>query len=633
MDKASDWLNYLTAPSASPVADLPSPERLVMVAVLDDGSTANLGAAQHYPASGVYRMSEGGLEVSESARDGDGTFVTDSGRYRVLTHQEHTALKRDEAARAAREAAKAIAPPPAATTTVLRASTSLSALTIKPASVGCAAHAQMATVIAIGPSHIQLALTRIKPLIEIARSNHNYVTVVVLGVQNELEAEAALTTPTPRLLLAGANELEALRSRKATGTVRAYLREAVLVGLVPGSGKGYDDDGLNGVWCLPSASVSLDGSLGAIEPRGDKTMAKWQLAINTQWRDWYMRYDRQSTTLDDQDNVLMRAYTSFPKAPRHPPVSQLPRWSTVLLATGSGPAFGTVDHTILWRDGRSPSELWPCPCERWATTGSHAGSPYWAVASWCTNTQGALRTPAPLPDVQLTLDDLQYDVWTTLATLAVIKHGGVEGSPSRRLQQLSGVLGPVVLAGRANNEPMRVSWWTPSEGTPVLMLLPEAYVQIALIDYDSKRTTGQGQALLCSQGFLVLANADEVPIEFAGVTASELDGERAAFGPRLWSMRGTPPDPALPELHEAPAPRGGLVSYRTQTDADADCTRGLLDPGVRVGTSPTHSVFYTKTTSDDQLSGLRVRWTVADRPTLDVDTFEGGQQLAYERVR
>lgn len=542
------------------------------------------------------------------------------------SQQEHTALKRGEAARAVREASNAIESPPAATNTVLRASTSLSALTIKPAPIGCSPHAQMATVIAIGPAHIRLALAHINPIIKCARANDNIVTVVVLGVQDNNEAEAALKTPIPRILLAGARELKVLRKRDDNGFVRNYLHEAVLVGLVQGSVEGYGDDGLNGVWCLPSAPVPLDKSTEAIEPRGDKTMAKWQLAINTQWSGWYTRYNQKTTELDEKDISLLQAYTSFPEYPRHPPVSQLPRLSIALMAMDSGPVFGTIDHTILWRGGIRLNELLPFPCKKWATTSRPGGSPYWAVASWCTNTQSALKTSAPSPDVELTFDQLQYDVLcTTRTAIALLKR-------AEDVEMPRGVLGPVVLAGRSNNEPMRVSWWTSAEGTPLLMLLPEAYVHIALKDYDSKHVAGQRQALLCSQGFLVLANEDEVPIKFAvaGLTASEPDGKRAALGPRLWHVRETAINSALLELHDAPAPRDGRVSYRTQTDAEADWARGLLKVGARVGTSRTHSVFYTNTTSEDQLSGLRVRWTGPYWPVLDVDTV---QESSYERVK
>ena len=576
VDTASSWLNYLTAPGPGTAVDLPAPDKLVLVAVLDDGRTANLGPALYYPTSGVYRMIEGALEVTESTRGKDGVFVTDTGRYRVMTMFEHSSLRRDEAAAATRAAAAAIAPPPApkATDAALRASTSLSALTISPAATGCSAHAQMATVVAVGPTHIALSLERIRPLIEIARSNHNHVTIVVLGVANDAEAEAALAVPTPRLFLAGANELETLRGRKTVGPRRVYLREAVLIGLVRGSGTGYAADGSNGVWCLPASPVpldgSLDGSLAAVEPRADKTMVQWHLALNTQWRDWYTRYEK-NIALDERDNALLRAYTSFQTLPVHPPVASLPAKSTTLLASGGGPSFGAVDHSILWREGRKADHLWPSPCERWASTPvtTIAASPYWAVATWCHNTQSALRMPRPTFDLQLTLDDLQYDMWTTLATLALHKRKSGEAAPTRIVQRLKGTLGPVILAGRANDEPMRVSWWTDEEecGTTTI-LMPEAYVHVVLADYNVKLASGNTRALLCSQGFLCLANADEIPVEFTGVTAGELDGERAAFGPRLWHSPSGGIQGALGELHDAPQPSKGLVVYRSQTDAD-----------------------------------------------------------------
>jgi hypothetical protein len=242
-----------------------------------------------------------------------------------------------------------------------------------------------------------------------------------------------------------------------------------------------------------------------------------------------------------------------------------------------------------------------------------------------------MRTPLPSLDVQLTLDDLQYDVWSTLATLALYAQKEREATALGLLQQFRGVLGPVVLAGRGNNESMRVSYWIKNNGAPMIMLIPEAYVQVVLADYNSKRPSGHGQALLCSQGFLVLSNVRQVPIEFSGLTPSELDGERVAFGPRLWSVSHESMDSVLPELHSNPEQRNGLVAYRTQSDADAEWTRGLLQPGARVGTSATHSIFYTNTTSDDQLSGLRVCWAAGDRPVLDVDTVSHGAQSVYER--
>lgn len=93
------WMSFLTTPVST---DVPAPEPYVLVAVLDNGKTANLGMAQHFPARKVYRMMNGSLEVAEWTRGLDGVFVTDSGRYRVLTQHEHTLLKRKEAARTGR---------------------------------------------------------------------------------------------------------------------------------------------------------------------------------------------------------------------------------------------------------------------------------------------------------------------------------------------------------------------------------------------------------------------------------------------------------------------------------------------------------------------------------------------------
>jgi len=81
----------------------------------------------------------------------------------------------------------------------------------------------------------------------------------------------------------------------------------------------------------------------------------------------------------------------------------------------------------------------------------------------------------------------------------------------------------------------------------------------------------------------------------------------------------------------APLAADGLVAYRTQSDADAARSRELVAPGRRLAGRAERAVFYTSTTSDDALGGLRVRWTSVDgKPALDVDTGEGGAQLAYE---
>lgn len=640
-ETASSWLAYLTAPSGLPPPELPTPEEWVMAALLEDGRTVNLGDARFYPVSRTYRLVEGSLSVAEETLGLDGVYTTDSGRYRILAADQFEALKKLEAQQAASAAAAAISSgsplAPIDAAAVQRAATptaamaALSVVDQAPAPVGCSAHAKMSTLIAVGPSNVDLAARRAKSVADMARANNNVVTFVVLGVANDAEAAAALALPTPRVFLAGANELRALGSRAARGAIRLYLREAVLLAFADASSL---DDGA-GAWMLPASSVPLDGTLAALEPRGDLSFAAWKRALNAQWRSWYARFHDDSAELDTRDTELLRAYTSFPRVARHPPLVGFPAGATALLHTLDGPPFGLIDHAIAWTPGRSDADLWPLPCERWACAGRGGASVYWSACSWCHNTQAAMRAGAPALDAQLTLDDLQYDVMTTLATLLTHTRPGGAQPYKARLESMHGVLGPVVLAGRASNEPMRVTWWTLKDAPSLLVLLPEAYVRAALPDYAMRLSGAHDEALLASSGLLALAAVDELPIQFAGLTDVELDGERTVFGPRIWAPTGSAPVDWLKAAQGIPDARDALVVYRTQQDAEADRLAARLAPGQRVGGFTDHLVFYTSSHSDDQLDGLRVRWAFAagqrDKPTLDVDTHASGRQLPYER--
>lgn len=623
---ASSWLDYLATPTpVSPSVDLPSPDRLVMVAVLDDGTSVDLGAAQHFPLSKVFRLAEGSLEVPEITLGVDGIYNTDSGRYRIMTVEAHATHKREESARVAVTL-------PAPKPPVVPPMPALANLTLASAPIGCGMHAKMATVIAIGPKHVEAAMKRTRAIADVAKGNNNVVTTVVVGVATEADALTALGVPQPRIFLAGANELKMLRTGAyASGAMRSYLREAVLIGLVPGSRKGTDEAGTGGAWLLPASPVPFDGSIAALEARGNDSAVTWQRKINTQWQDWFRRYADSSDELDGADTALLRAYTNFPVTPRHPPLAGLPDVSVALIGVIDGPPFGAVDHTVVWARGRQTNQLWPVPIERWAHTGTPRvdASTYWGIASWCHNTQQALRTQPPASDAQVSFDELQYDVLTTLATL--LTH-------TKRLETLRGVLGPVVLAGRGGNEPMRVSWWTlpaDPDKASILVLLPQAYVHEVVPDYSHQVRAQHGAAVLCSAGMLSLSNADVLPIVLKDVLEVELDTERKAFGARIWVLRAQSDrslEAALVDVTQAPQTRFGLVAYRTQADVDAERERGLLCPGQQLATNAERTIFYTSTSSEDQLSGLRVRWSVVDaRPVLDVDTYEGGRQWSYER--
>tara|TARA_Y100000389_G_scaffold204218_1_gene255643 strand:- start:179 stop:1990 length:1812 start_codon:yes stop_codon:yes gene_type:complete len=602
-----------------------------MIAILEDGGTARLGTAQYFQLSQTYRLVEGNLEMPLSARGSDGVFRLDSGQYQILTPSQHVELKKQETMAAAAAAQVAIAPkPPIPMPTEQMASLTLHPPTPQP--TACGLHSQISTVIALGPSNIGLAAARSEQLANVARMNNNVVTHVVLGVASEADARAALALPTPRVFLAGANEMRALSDRSSHGATRKYLEEAVLLATVANSALTNDASDEHVLWLLPDSHVPLDGTLGALEQREHDGKARsltiYQLALNTQWKEWYARYNGTAEPLDAKEEALLRAYTSFPVRKQHPPLGGIMKSGAAIVGASSGVPVGIVDRTITWTENHKASTLWPMPALRWVTTGapSRDGSVYWAVATWCHNTKAVLRTPSLLLDHQLSFEDLQYDVTQVLATMLMHTLPGGSQPYRKGISKMKGVVGPVVLAGRSSNEPMRVTYWT-LEGAPtVTMILPEAYVQEVLRDYN---TVSKNSPMLSARGFLVLPRADEVPIVFSGLSDAELDSERSLFGARLW-IQGTARAAVVVDL--PPVPVRALVTYRTQLDANTTPSNLILQ-GARVYDDAAAQVYHVATTSEDQLCGLRVCWSNVDnRPILDVDTYQGGAQLPYESV-
>lgn len=628
----SSWMSYLREPS--PVSDLPTPDRLVLVAVLADETTVRLGPAHFYPQSAVYRMEDGNIEVPESTKGLDGVYTTDTGCYRVMSEPEYADLKRREEERLSAKASAAISSPRASRAPLpipdpmpIKA---MATLSVNPAPIGCGMHAKMATVIAVGPRNIAASVQRAKAIAETARGNNNVVTYVVLGAADDAEAQAALAIDGQCVLLAGANELRALQPRDARRAMRLYLAKATLLECIPGSGMGTSDDGSGGVWTLPTSPVPLNGTLAALASRGKLSEIEWKDALNAQWTDWYTRYNAGSGPLVPADAELLRAYTSFSTKPATPPLAWAAPNSSAVLGNSDGPPFGFTDQTLSWR------HEWPEPRERWSSTGGGYASVYWTVTTWCTNTQAALRHQPPLLDLQAEADELQDDVSTTLASLVAYTAPGGDEPFKTRFNDLKGTLGPVVMGGGDGKEPLRVTWWTvPDRTGGVLMLLPESYVRHVLAVYNVRARTSHGEPLLCATGFLVLADADALHINFGGVQPGEVEEMRRSFGKRLWIPNGaTARDAAaaVEGLSKSPEAAEGLKSFRTQMDSDAAQSSAMLMPGDRVPATGERTVYYTLGTSEDHLSGLRVRWILPEptAPTLVVDAFEGGAQLAYE---
>lgn len=666
----SGWLEYITGSPAE--SDEPASGCYVVAAVLSDETLVKVdSSARYYPAAQSYQSRASGLYLSDATRGPDGVYTTDSGCYRVMSEAEYTVVKHEEAMRAEARASAAVvtprtpttAAPGSNTTTTTTASANgatraMEDMALAALPVGCGADARMATVVAVGPRNVGLARRRAKTLIDVARANHNRVVTVVLGVDDENEAYEALSIPGERVLLAGANEMRALGDRNAKTRMRLYLEEACLLECIAGSAAGTGTDGSGGVWVLPSAHIPLSSAPTApsVAKREHDSLVSWKNALNAQWHDWYRRYQRTDEPLDAQDNALLDVYSSFADDSSGdgfdaaPPLRALGDSAVGLLGMSTTMrrlvTHGLVDHTIVWT-----ADNWPETGASWASTGGGAASVYWAASSWCYNTQTAMRRSRPNP-LMTTLpsdeDEWHADVDTLLVSLLTYTAPGGTQPFLTRFDDLKGVLGPVVRAGRGDSQLMRVSWWTLHDRTGgVVALLPEGYVRRALHGYEARAPPLPGSPLLAAQGFLVLADADALPLVLPNVDArvkhtndEERDEAVRAFGRRLWIPNGATAAErhvALAGLEEVPNVATALATFRTQLDTDAALSGGELVPGHRVTGLPGLTVFYTSTVSDDGLSGLRVRWVRRDRaphmPTLDIDTHEQGvRQTAYESV-
>lgn len=469
----------------------------------------------------------------------------------------------------------------------------LEALAVAPAQTGCSMHAKKTTLIAFhvaSAAHLDLILAQTETLSVSAAQSHNHVIYAVLGVVDDADAVAAVMQSLPpdrRVLLAGASELK--HTSDDNPQWKQYLAEAVLVEFVPDA-RGSS----TGAWILPSSG---DACLETV-PRGSMSLQEWKTAIN--------RQDRRTLRLDAVGSRL--PFAAFDNA------------SGILASTDL--YASTMQRTIEWVVSDSRDVFcWPQTSAVWSSVSTSAVMPSWAISTSCMKMIAILTQPEIRLDRQLTISDLQYDVSLTLASMLTQSKG--------KFDLLKGVLGPIVIAGRNNDEPMRCIEWrdTTDSVEHTLMLLPESYMRTVFPDYDGPEfTTNQWLS-----GFLCLSNAHILPLKVKGCQA-EADEVIDSLGPRLWRMTGDGTDVELlvQALQRSDAVAASMA-YRTQQDA----SKSVDKTGARVRSS-THTIFQTTTSSKDHLSGLRVRWVfAADRstmPTLDADNRDGGCQLEYETV-
>lgn len=704
-DAANSWYDYLTSPpgtvngpsintagtqstatSGAFASDMPSSQSYVMIAILDNGSTAKLGSARYYPMKKVYRLDTGEIEIAESSRTSDGaSFVTDSGRYKMLTPIEYTALKAKEdkeffenanldvslssLSLAAPKDSVPKAPPQAPT-----------------APIGCGAASEKATIIGIGPCNVAASERETRPLANLARANNNVVTYVCFGVATEMDAIAALKLPKPRVLLAGANELLSLRTREDTRSEkRKYLAEAKLFAIIKGSKHDVQSNGEGGTWVLPSKHMPMEGKMfttlvalaSAQPPDPNMSIVDKCNLLNTQFNAWYINFNGSMDSLSDSDQALFECYDTFSREASAAQPSSCPPipkrildtmdigyWNAQIALMGptSDRSFATVDRCIQWSG--SDGDEWPSLRAAWASTQGcrrdndkiHSDQLSWVVSSYCYNTIQALRTPELRFDSRASLKKDMDDVRIIFDTLlnCTLLGGLTPWSTKECVMNMKGVLGPITLAGRNHNEPMRLVRWSfgSVEGTAdkkgdLLTLLPETYIQSTMSTYAMH---DDSIPMVAAAGVVMLAEYDVIPMALPNFTMAEIDDERKSYGARIYYR-----DPQMAsDIGDATLNTGGNAnalhtgrfglhdasSYRTQLVAEVEESEGTEDRGKAdrldrtthfSNGSNNDGQVYTNCNSHDTLCGMRVCWIeIEGEPVMSADVGVGGLQTDYE---
>ena len=436
-----------------------------------------------------------------------------------------------------------------------------------PESVGCALKGVTKTVFSISvssKSRLDAMLRLAKPAMDVALQNGNDVHLVFLGAQNvsapslvELKKAGYEGIAASNVHLVPGN-LSGLTGLPRNQTLE-YLHLCKPVLALGGEGP----EAVGGLWALARGQAVAHSERLAWRDNGN---ARWEAMLN----DVTMLGDKEFQQWLD---------TQPAKPPPPPPAGFLQDGSTLVQ-----PSSSLVACTR--RRLRVSDQIVMSECE-W-----HELSPCsWHMSTWCGSTASAL-TPAPIGymDKSASLDELQYDVNVVLSTL--IQAG------SEDFLALEGVLGPCVLAGRNENELLRiVEWHSPTDDTGYITLLPEAYARFALSDYDSSfvELTSPGPHTVLSS-FLVLPDDDLMLLRFPDLTSAEQVEAAKELGNRVWKL----------PLKRVPFP----------------AVRASATPGKRIDTVEHQTVFFAASDSSDPLEGLVVRWVFAPGgrdllPTLD----------------
>ena len=482
---------------------------------------------------------------------------------------------------------------------------------------------------------LDAAMERTETIAKIAKSNGNALHYVFLGgalpphgAKDEKVAERLVglrSKGKPELglrpervhLIAGPREIQALSlvaSGNAEEAVKQYLGSSKLVECL--GPEWVDEKGSAGLWLKATGTQggSMVGKLPGVGVMGaNSPRAEWIESPN----------QLSPIAWKDEVNRRWASAAKDPKALKEKSPTRWDFWMTLgiqsaideeaLPATALG-TEGCRSTAAFARNSAAFGTVQRAGGQCWMDVGASGDSLYWAVRTWCGSTSHTMNLQKlPALDRTPTVAELQFDVSSTLGSLVQHTERATALTPPAHpwanFGKLRGLLGPCVCGGREGKEVLRVVQWSGPGMPDALMLLPEAYVRYVLQDMFQEVSSTRSSEACAVSGFLVLDDADIVPMRVPGVSEAEQLHANESVGARIWKLplKAQESDDAMMDILAAPA---------------------TLTPGTRVDSLPTRHTFYTFTNLNDPLAGIRVKWVFApgesrdarDMPTLDVVT-------------
>jgi len=521
----------------------------------------------------------------------------------------------------------------------------------QPAPTGCSGNGVTRTVIVIAgidgnPARFRAAMEQTRYASAIAKHNGNRLEYAFLGGALSPsfgeEVLAQLVTlrksgsvelgvnPEDVHLVIGPREMQALsivadRAEDSGGELHEYLKHSVFFECIgPAS---MPDSGQRGIWLKTTPFGDVVGKLPGVGVHGADGASRaewiacptplspvaWKDEVNRRWRKatadpWRCKQEDPSThRWSFWQSVASGCQREHAHGLQMPTKNLDLAGNDAIAVFACQPApFGTTRRSLRV-DAENNLLL---AADLWLDLGSASDSLYWAVASYCSSTKQALAAAhkPPTPDRSMDAAELQFDVSATLSSLVQHEQRVDALTPPTQpyacVERLVGQLGPVVLGGRDNDEAMRVVQFSTAGVEDVLMLLSEAYLQLALKTHLQHTFGTYMRGARGVAGYLVLRDQYAIALKVPDLSASEREDAATQLGTRLWRL----------PVH----------LYEADEVADAIAKAPTVPPGSPIPSPPGTTIFYTATDTMDPLTGLAVKWRFApggsgrDMPTLHV---------------